>query len=113
MSSDEYYFILTMIGIGIGLIHFLVRNCTTCPRLNLCYGCLRINRNSVVDPCPVLPLTAILPSVLPLLPIKKIEKTEQEIDEEELCKRRMNILAEREYVLENPLKFTKRGSFTS
>ena len=111
MSSDEYYFVLTMIGIGIGLIHFLVRNCTTCPRLNLCYGCLRINRQSVVDPCPVLPLTAILPAVLPI--IKKIENTDEEIDDENESKRRMNILAEREYVLEHPLKFTKRGSFTS
>ena len=108
MTNDETYFILTLLGLAIGLIHFVIRNCTTCPRLNLCYGCLRINRQSI-DQCPVLPLTAILPTVLP---IKKIEKTEQEIDDENECKRRMNILAEKEYVLQHPLSFTKRGSFT-
>jgi hypothetical protein len=47
MNENDYFFIITIAGIGIGLLHYITKTCyrTKCKDINLLWGCIHIERD--------------------------------------------------------------------
>jgi len=47
MNSEDYFFILSIAGLGIGFLHYIVKSCYTqkCDNINVLWGCIRLQRN--------------------------------------------------------------------
>ena len=50
MNDTDILFFITCISVGVGIIHYAVKNCyrSKCSNVNICWGCVEIDR-SIAD----------------------------------------------------------------